>query len=329
MNNTLKYILKSAAKAISLIVALSIITFALAELSPIDPVKAYVGAESGTSPEQILHIAEKWGLNDPPVERYFKWASSMLRGDMGDSLFLRRPVADVIQVAVANSFLLMLISWTLSGVLGFALGILSASFRDSFIDRGIRNFCYILSSTPTFWVAILLLLLFSVHWQIFPIGLSAPIGKAAADVTLGDRLYHLILPALTLSIIGVSSMALHTREKMIQVFNSDYALFALARGESKFSIIKNHGIRNILLPAVTIQFASISELFGGSVLAESVFSYAGLGSITVMAGTKGDLPLLLGITMVTGSIVFIGNLIANLLYPLIDPRIKEAKHGEY
>lgn len=323
---TLKYITKSVIKAVSLIIALSILTFTLAQLSPIDPVRAYVGAESLASPEQMEYISQKWGLNDPPLERYGKWLSSMLKGDMGDSIVYSRPVIDVIYENVKNSFWLMFVSWILSGILGFALGIVAATYRDKLLDKAIRTFCYILSSTPTFWIGILLLLIFSVQLKIFPIGLSAPIGKAAATVTVWDRIYHLILPALTLSIVGISSIALHTREKMIEVWNSEYALFARARGESTFSIVKNHGIRNILLPAVTLQFASISELFGGSVLAENVFSYAGLGSVTVAAGTKGDLPLLLGITMFTGAIVFIGNMIANLLYPVIDPRIKEAQH---
>lgn len=323
---TLKYTLKSVIKAVSLIIALSILTFTLAQLSPIDSVRAYVGAESIASPEQMEYIAQKWGLNDPPLERYGKWATSMLKGDMGDSIVYSRPVIDVISENVKNSFWLMFVSWLFSGILGFILGILAATYRDSILDKAIRTFCYILSSTPTFWIGILLLLVFSVQLKIFPIGLSAPIGKAAANVTVWDRIYHLILPALTLSIIGISSIALHTREKMIEVWNSEYALFARARGESTFAIVKNHGIRNILLPAVTLQFASISELFGGSVLAENVFSYAGLGSVTVAAGVKGDLPLLLGITMFTGAIVFIGNMIANLLYPVIDPRIKEAQH---
>ena len=323
---TLKYIIKSVIKAVSLIIALSILTFTLAQLSPIDPVRAYVGAESLASPEQMEYISQKWGLNDPPLERYGKWVSSMLKGDMGDSIVYSRPVIDVIYENVKNSFWLMFVSWILSGILGFALGILAATYRDKLLDKAIRTFCYILSSTPTFWIGILLLLIFSVQLKIFPIGLSAPIGKAAATVTVWDRIYHLILPALTLSIIGISSIALHTREKMIEVWNSEYALFARARGESTFAIVKNHGIRNILLPAVTLQFASISELFGGSVLAENVFSYAGLGSVTVAAGTKGDLPLLLGITMFTGAIVFTGNMIANMLYPVIDPRIKEAQH---
>ena len=326
MNTTVKFILKSVFKAISLIFALSIITFALVEVSPIDPVKAYIGQESLNSDEQIAALEEKWGLNDPPVERYIKWSTSFLKGDMGESQSLRRPVIEIITESISNSFLLMFTSWILSGILGFALGILAASFRDSIVDKCIRFFCYILSSTPTFWIGILLLMLFAVHLKIFPIGLSSPIGKAAADVSLLDKLYHIVLPAFTLSIIGISSIALHTREKMIEIWNSDFVLFAKARGKSKYRIIKEHGIRNILLPAITLQFASISELFGGSVLAENVFSYAGLGSVTVSAGINADLPLLLGITIVTGTIVFVGNMLANLLYPFIDPRIKKGKH---
>lgn len=328
MNNTIKYYIKTIAKALSLVVALSIITFILAEISPIDPIKAYVGAENIMSEEQIELIREKWGYDQGPTVRYLKWAGSLLKGDMGRSMTQKKPVAEVIMVSIANSFLLMSISWVLSGILGFLLGLLSAVFRDSILDKMVRTFCYVLSSLPTFWVGILLLLLLSVKFKIFPIGLSSPIGKAAADVTIWDRLHHVALPALTLSIIGISNIALHTREKMIEVLNSDYVIFAKARGENTFSIVKNHGFRNALLPAVTLQFASISELIGGSVLAESIFSYAGLGGITTVAGIKGDVPLLLGITMVTGTIVFVGNMIANILYPVIDPRIKEESYAE-
>lgn len=326
MNQTLSYIFKTLLKALSLIVAISILTFFLAEISPIDPVKAYVGAESLVSAEQKALIAEHWGLNQAPVVRFYKWAVAMLHLDFGTSFIFHRPVLDVIYVSVKNSFMLMTISWILSGIFGFILGIVSALYRDRVLDRIIRTFCYLLSSTPTFWIGILFLLIFGVYFRWFPIALSTPIGVLAREVTFWDRVQHMILPAITLSIIGISNLALFTREKMIEILNSDFVLFAKTRGESTYTIIKRHGLRNILLPAVTIQFASLSELFGGSVLAENVFSYAGLGSVTVLAGVKGDLPLLLGITIISSIIVFVGNLIANLLYPVIDPRIKEGSY---
>ncbi len=130
-------------------------------------------------------------------------------------------------------------------------------------------------------------------------------------------------PPLTLSITGVANIALHTREKMINVMESDYVLFARARGESEISIILRHGLRNVALPAITLQFASVSEIIGGSVLVEQVFSYPGLGQAAVTAGLGSDLPLLLGITIVTAAIVFAGNLIADLLYGVIDPKIRK------
>ena len=169
-----------------------------------------------------------------------------------------------------------------------------------------------------FWLALLLLIVFAVWLKVLPIGLSVPIGAEAA--TLAQRLRHALLPALTLSVTGASSIALHTREKTADVMDSDYILFARARGEGH--IVLRHVPRNVALPAITLQFASIGELIGGSVLVEQVFSYPGLGQAAVAAGLGGDMPLLLGITVITAAIVFGGNLAADLLYGVIDPRIR-------
>lgn len=170
-------------------------------------------------------------------------------------------------------------------------------------------------------------MIFAVWLKVLPIGLSVPIGMEASAVTLGDRLVHGILPVAALSITGISNIALHTREKMAEVMESDYVLFARARGESEWEIVKRHGIRNILLPAMTLQFASVSEIFGGSVLVEQVFSYPGLGQAAVTAGLGGDVPLLLGITVISSAIVFAGNFTANILYGAVDPRIRKRRAG--
>ena len=170
-------------------------------------------------------------------------------------------------------------------------------------------------------------MVFAVWLKVLPIGLSVPIGMEASAVTLGDRLVHGILPVAALSITGISNIALHTREKMAEVMESDYVLFARARGESEWGIVKRHGIRNILLPAMTLQFASVSEIFGGSVLVEQVFSYPGLGQAAVTAGLGGDVPLLLGITVISAAIVFAGNFTANILYGAVDPRIRKRRAG--
>jgi peptide/nickel transport system permease protein len=144
----------------------------------------------------------------------------------------------------------------------------------------------------------------------------------AQDVTLWQRLHHILLPALTLSIIGVANIALHTRQKLIEVLNSDYVLFARAQGETLVGVIQHHGLRNVILPAITLQFASLSELFGGSVLAEQVFAYPGLGEATVEAALRSDVPLLIGIVFFSAIFVYTGNTIADLTYQIVDPRIR-------
>lgn len=308
-----------------LVVLVSILAFALLSVSPIDPLQTNVGqaALGAMSAEQVEKLKEYWGVGVPPAERYLSWALDFIRGDMGTSLLYRRPVAEVVGEKLFNSLWLLVSAWFLSGMIGFFLGILAGRKRGGICDRIVTGYSLFVASTPAFWIAMVLLMVFAVRLKWFPIGLSVPIGTAAEDITAFDRLRHAVLPAAALSITGISSIALHTREKMIAVMESDFVLFARARGESEFSIMIRHGIRNVLIPAMTLQFASVSEIIGGSVLVEQVFSYPGLGQAAVTAGLGSDVPLLLGITVITAVIVFSGNLAANILYGVVDPRIRE------
>lgn len=311
-------------KILTLLLAVSIIAFILVSVSPIDPVQQYIlGLGTAVSPEQRALIEDYWGVDEPPVQRYFSWLSAVIHGDLGQSLLYRRPVADIIGERFVNSLALMLCAWVFSGVIGFGLGCLMGMYQNRWPDRILKKICYLLSSVPTFWLGLLLLLLFAVKLGWFPIGFSSPIGVLDTEVTLWQRLHHLILPAFTLSLMSFANIALHTRQKLVDVLNSEYVLFARARGEGRWSILRRHGLRNILLPAMTLQFASFAELFGGSVMAENVFSYPGLGSAVSAAGLNSDLPLLLGVTLFSALFVCVGNLIANLLYGVVDPQIRE------
>lgn len=319
------YLIKKLIRMFLLVICVSIITFGLMKASPIDPLQANVGqtALGSMSQEQREQLEEYWGKNIPPAKQYLSWARDFIRGDMGISLLYRQPVAKVIAVKLRNSLFIMVIAWIISGIIGFALGVISGMNRGKLADKVIKGYCMIISSTPAFWLALLLLLVFGVWLQVFPIGLSVPIGVEADQVTFLDRIYHAVLPAVTLSITGVSNIALHTREKMADIMESEYVLFARMRGERGMKLFKNNGFRNVLLPAVTLQFASISEIFGGSVLVEQVFSYPGLGQAAVAAGLGSDLPLLMAITIVSALFVFGGNLAANLIYGIVDPRIRK------
>ena len=319
-----KIFFKNLIRIISLLLAVSIIAFALVCASPIDPVGQYImSLGTAVSAEQRAELEDYWGVNDPPVERYLNWLSNMLRGDLGESAIYRRPVMDIIAERFANSLALMICSWALAGILGFALGCLMGMFQNRWPDKILKKICYLLSSVPTFWLGLLFLLTFAVRLRWFPIGFSSPIGVLASEVTLWDKLHHLFLPAVTLSFMSFSNIALHTRQKLIDVLNSEYVLFARARGEGSWSILRRHGLRNILIPALTLQFASFAELFGGSVMAENVFSYPGLGSAVSAAGLRCDVPLLLGVTLFSALFVSVGNMIANILYGIVDPQIRE------
>lgn len=315
-------------RLVTLLIAISIISFILVSMSPVDPVQQYVGAVPNVSMEQREKIAQYWGLDKPPVERFGIWAKSLLHGDFGTSLIYRRPVLDIIGEKFAASLALMITAWLLSGIIGFSIGCIMGAFNGKWPDRILKKICLTMCAIPTFWIGIVLLMVFSAKLGWFPMGMSVPKGVPSDQVTIWQRLHHLVLPALTLSFLSFANIALHTREKLTDVLESDYVLFAKAKGESRFRILKRHGLRNIMLPAVTMQFGSFSELFGGSVLAETVFSYPGLGAAASTAGMGSDVPLLLGITLFSAVFVFTGNLLANIIYGVVDPQIREGYQSE-
>ena len=193
----------------ALLVALvSILAFVLLSVSPVDPLQTNVGqaALGAMSPEQVERLKGYWGVDLPPAERYLSWAADVLRGDMGTSLLYRRPVAEVILEKLSNSLWLLASSWLLSGLLGFTLGVLAGRKRGGLCDRLVTGYSLLAASTPAFWTAMVLLMVFAVYFKWFPIGLSVPIGVTAEEIALGDRIRHAVLPAAALSLTGISSV---------------------------------------------------------------------------------------------------------------------------
>jgi len=313
------------ARLVLLLAGVAVACFALLEASPVDPVDAYVGAEvARIGPEQRALIAERFGLDDPPLARLALWAGRVVRGDLGTSTIFGVPVATVIGYRFAASLALMAVAWVVSGVLGFGLGLLAAITAGSPVDRAIRWVAYVLASAPTFWVGLLLLTTFAVTLGWAPVCCGTPVGMDPADATLAQRLHHLALPALTLSIAGIAPVVLHTRAQAVGILRGDAVRFARAQGERGAGLVRHRLLRNAAAPALLLQFASVSELFGGSVLAETVFSYPGLGQATVQAGLRGDVPLLLGIALFTTVFVWAGNQLGDVVHALVDPRVRAA-----
>ncbi len=323
----LEFLGKKIVRFAILLIFVILLSFILIDMSPINPVKTYI-SNVVLSQDQIARLEAYWGVHEPITTKMVNWLGNILHGDLGTSLIYRMPVIDVIKEKFIASLVLMLSSWLLSGVIGFLLGVVSGYKKDTIIDKAIKVYCYILQSAPTFWIALIILMVFSVYLGWFPTGLGVPIGTLSQDVSIWEWLNRLILPTITLSIVGVAQIALYTRDKLIDEMNSDYFLFAKSRGESGWNLIKRHGIRNILLPAITLQFLGFSELFGGAVLVEQIFTYPGIGQAAVSAGLRSDVPLLLGIVIFSAIFVYVGNLMADIIYNFVDPRIKESEEDE-
>ena len=308
-------------------VVVAIFSFILLDLSPINPVNTYLRGAAVSEAQRAI-LESYFGMNVPLPTKIFHWLMDLVQGNLGTSLIYRAPVIDVIIDKFTASIVLMAISWILSGIFGFALGVVAGKNKGSWIDKAVKVYCYAIQSAPSFWVGMLILMVFAVYLGWFPIGFGVPIGVSSTDATFTEWASRLVLPTLTLSLVGLAPIAMYTRNELIQVLSSDYGLLAKSRGEKGSNLIKNHGIRNILLPAITLQFLSFSELFGGAVLVEQVFSYPGIGQTAVAAGLQSDVPLFLGIVLFSAVFVFVGNLLADLSYYLIDPRIKESEFSD-
>ncbi len=228
------------------------------------------------------------------------------------------PVSEVIGQRFAASFLLLAGAWLLSGCFGILLGLCAGRYLNCWPDRLICRFAYLLASLPTFWVGLLLLALFAVHWPLLPVCCAWTPGLAADEADWAMRLRHLLLPVTTLALLGLGNIALHTRERVAEVLASDFICYARAQGDGGWPMLRFHVLRHALTPAICLQFASLGELIGGSLLAEKVFSYPGLGQATVDAGLRGDIPLLMGIVLFCTLLVFLGNTAARVLLARIN-----------
>ncbi|WP_444461018.1 ABC transporter permease [Rhodobacter capsulatus] len=300
--------------------------FTLVSLAPVDPVQAYVGARvAQVGPEQRAAIAEAWGLNAPAPERFWLWLSHLATGDFGTSITYNAPVLELIAQRAGASLALIGTAFFLALALGFSLGLLAAAMRGRWPDRLIRGLAVLLSASPGFWIAILLISVFAVGLGWLPACCAAPPGLTAAEASLGARLTHLILPAATVSVVGISALILHTRARATAFLESPAARHLAAHGASPLRLAFRYGARHAIGPALTVHLAGAGELVGGSVLAETIFAWPGLGQATVRAATGADAPLLLGIALATLVFVFCGNLLADIAARLADPRLREMR----
>jgi peptide/nickel transport system permease protein len=316
------FLAKKIAFAAVTIFIIMTLNFAIFRLMPGDPV-AMLADQIRLRPEQVARLYELFGLNKPLWEQYVSYITQTLQGFLGYSYYTQRPVASDIMERLPNTLLLVGVSTIISIVIGMVVGIVAAAKRGSAVDIGAISFGFLGNSVPTFWLGILLLLIFGVNLQWFPLRGTTSVPTPTEPIALVlDVLWHMALPTLVLVIIQFGGFALVMRAAMMDVLTEDYITLARAKGVDERNVLYKHALRNAMLPMVTVIALAFGFTLSGALLTETVFSWYGLGRYIWDAIVRQDFPALQGIFFIISVMVVAANLLADIIYGFLDPRVK-------
>lgn len=318
-----RYIVARLIGMVPLILGITIVTFAIANLVPGSPVTQYE-FQPGVRPEDIERIRRQLGLDQPIHIRYVQWLSHVLRGDLGLSLITFRPVSELILEKLPNTLLLTVTALLLSLAFSIPVGVLAAVRRNSLFDQVATVSAVAGVAVPTFWLGLMLIVLFAVKFREW--GLPALPPGGMYDLRGGggllDRIEHLLLPAFTLAFVQTASWTRYIRSQMIEVLRQDYIRVAEAKGLPQRLVIFRHGLRNAILPLVTLLALDLPTLFSGAVVTETIFTWNGLGRLIVDSTFKRDYTVVMGVVLFISFLTVVANLLADILYAQLDPRIR-------
>ncbi|MEX0907673.1 MAG: ABC transporter permease [Gemmatimonadota bacterium] len=322
------FILKRLLGAIPLLIGIATIIFIVLNLAPGDPTAFYFNPNM--PPEVIEQLRRNLGLDQPLYIQYFRWITSFFQGDFGQSFAQARPVADVVFEALPNTLILTGTALVLVFLIGIVIGVLQAVRQYSLFDSSSSIVSLFFYSMPSFWLALMLMLVFSLkaHQWGWPIALP-PTGITSVDYEymsaggrIMDRIAHLVLPVSTLTLALAAGVARYTRGQMLEVVRQDYIRTARAKGLPERTVIMKHALRNSMLPVITLLGLYLPFLFSGAVFVEVIFAWPGMGRVIVDAIFQRDYPLVMATSFLFAVIVVLGNLIADVLYSVADPRIR-------
>ena len=336
--NFLNYLIRRVLFVIPLILGITVVAFLIANAVPADPINANLPTNALGNEELVEAFREKWGLNKPPVEQYFTYLGNLLQGDMGISIKTRNPVRDDIAQFLPATIELASVAIVFGIFLGVGLGIISAIWKDTIFDYLARIVALIGVSFPVFLLALIGLTIFYAQWGIVagPGRLNVIMrdpphvtGLFTIDAllnrdwkTFSNAFSHLILPAMTLALYISGIISRITRSSLLEVLSMDYMRTARAKGLRERYVITQHGLRNALIPVVTIIGLSYGNLLVGSILIESIFAYPGIGRYMFRASTSQDFPAIMGVSMLI-ALIYVGvNFVVDILYYFLDPRIR-------
>jgi peptide/nickel transport system permease protein len=309
------FLLKRFATLIATLIGASVVVFLVLEILPGDAAQIMMGPDA--APEAVRALASKLGLDRPPVERYWAWVSGMLTGNLGDSYAYSSPVLELVLERLALTVPLALIAMLLTTVLALSTGIYAAMRHNKLGDVGLMGLTQVGIAIPNFWFAILLILLFSVHLQWFSAG-----GFPGWADDAGDALKALLLPAISLAVVQSAILARITRSAVLEVFREDFVRTARAKGLSQRATVWGHVLRNAMIPVITVMGLQFAELLAGTIVVENVFYLPGLGRLIFQSISNRDLIVVRNCVMLLATMVVVVNFIVDILYAVIDPRVK-------
>jgi peptide/nickel transport system permease protein len=319
----LEMILKKLAQALLTLLAVATFNFALFRVLPGDPVKLL--ARSGhLSSEAIASMEKAFGLDKPLGTQFLLYLRNVCTGQLGISYTYRRAVADILRERIVNTLILLALATVIVVAVGVAAGVLAASRRGSKVDGALVVTSLVFWSLPTFWVGLVLVIVLGVYLGAFPIsGMLSP-GSIGGWGSLGDLARHIVLPTITLALVDMGQFVLITRSSLVDVLTEDYILTAKAKGLSRREVLWQHGVPNALLPVITTTALYVSLVVGGAIQVETVFSWPGMGRLMYDAVLRRDYPLLEASFLLSAAIVIFANFLSDIVYLLIDPRVREA-----
>ncbi|MGY5811086.1 ABC transporter permease [Rhizobium sp. LEGMi198b] len=316
----LRYSLRRLAIGVGMLIALSMLIFLLLRLTPGDPIDAYIDPNVPMSPADLANLRRSLGLDRPLPLQYLGWLQNALTGNLGYSIKrLDQPVLGLVLSRIGPTVLLMGSALVIAIIAGIAVGLFSAVRRNSLADLSFSVFALAGISSPAFLSALIGLYIFSVRLHWMPSGGMLTPGE---EFSIGDLIHHLILPAALLSIAQAALITRYMRASLLEVLNQDYVRTARAKGVKEFWVITKHALRNALLPIVTLIGSTIGLAIGGAIFIESVFNWPGMGLLLVNAVETRDYPVIMGATLVIGICVIVVNLLTDITYAVVDPRIK-------
>lgn len=318
-----RYVLRRLLGMIPLLIGISFLIFALINMVPGSPTDQFE-FNPDLKPEDVERIRENLGLNQPWYLRYFTWVGNALQGDLGNSFINYAQVTDLLQSALPNTLLLSAVSLVIALLISIPIGVIAAVKRNSAFDRITTVLATAFSSMPSLWLGLLLIILFAVKFQEWglPSLPTSGVRNLRIEDSIQDRIRYLILPATALSLVSLAGWTRYIRSQMLEVIRQDFVRTAQAKGLVNRVVLMRHAFRNALLPLVTLVGFTIPDLFGGALIIENIFGYPGVGQLTVDSLRSNDYSVAMACVMMLAFLTVIGNLVADILYGVMDPRVR-------